>query len=136
MAVSFLSFGMACYGKAGRGEGSTHCGEESPQQSGAARQSLAGHGQARRGLARLGSARQTHGISRGAAVCGKVRWGVARQGEAVPGMANTLPFKEGRSLRPGKAWHGMARPGWAWFGWARPGMANTQHPCGGAEVCW
>ena len=135
MVVSFLSFGMACYGKAGRGEGSTHCGEESPQKSGAARRVTArlgdaGHGkarlhtlhpygvqkcgQSRRGGAGQGGARQTHGISRGAAVCGKVRWGVARQGEAVPGMANTLPFKEGRSLRPGRAGRGRARLSAAW----------------------
>lgn len=143
MAVSFLSFGMACYGKAGRGEGSTHCGEESPQQSGAARLGDAGHGKARlhtlhpygvqkcgwarRGVARLGLARQTHGISRGAAVCGMALRCVDRQGEAVPGMANTLPFKEGRSLRHVWVWRGTPGQCRARRGLARRGAAWQTH---------
>ena len=105
------------------------------------------HGGARRGRARLdtlrggipaevglGSARQcregrgsawqgyTHCILRGAEV-----WrGLARLGQARPGKANTLPFKEGRSLR-----RGMAR-----LGMARQGMARQTHGISrGAAVC-
>jgi len=105
MAVSFLSFGMACYGKAGRGEGSIHCGEESPQQSG-----MAWHGEAGRGLARRG---YTHCIPMG---CRSVAMqGEARRGAAGRGAANTRHLTGCRSL-PGKAWLGEARRGFARLG--------------------
>jgi hypothetical protein len=135
----------------GAGLGSTHCGEESPQKSGKAWTGKASHGAARPGVAR-----QTHCISRGAEVClawpGTARpgevWrgkytashGVSQFGAAWPGTvrfgwawwgaANTLLFKEGRSLRLG-----VAGPGRARRGGVRLGQANTQHPHGGAEVC-
>ena len=63
--------------------------------------SVARLGRAWRGREWRGTAntRQTHGISRGAAVWRGWAWrGGAGRGMARHGKANTLPFKEGRSL--------------------------------------
>lgn len=101
--------------------GSTHCGEQYPAAvgHGAAWHGRAGHGSARHGRARLhtlhssgcrsvasrgearrvrawrGQTRQTHGISRGAAVCGPDGLGPAGLGSAGTCLA-----------RLGSAWHG------------------------------
>jgi hypothetical protein len=85
MAVSFLSFGMACYGKAGRGEGSTHCGEKSPQKSGLARRGVAGQGVARRGKHTA-----SHGVPQ-----------FARQGVAGRGVARLCEAWQTHSIPAG-----------------------------------
>ena len=117
--------GWARQARAGRG--STHCGEESPQQSGRLWRGMAGHGAVRLGTVGRGKYTASHG---GAAVCAAwLGYGVAWKGAAVPGLANTLLFKEGRSLRlgsarPGMASHSRAWLGTAWPGAARPGLAG------------
>ena len=87
------------------------CGEASP---GAARHGRAGHGK--------------HTASFGVQQFATAWRGWARRGAARLGMAT-------HTASYGVQQCGVARQGMAWRGMARPGKANTQHPCGGAEVC-
>jgi len=90
----FTLRGLARRGQARRGQarqGYTHCIPRGAEVW----RGLAGSGLARHGKAWLGEAWQTHGISRGAEVCG-----VARRGWARPGVA-----------RHGEAWLHTLRRG-------------------------
>jgi transcriptional antiterminator RfaH len=83
---------------------------------------MAGHGQARRGYARLGTAGQ--GVAwPGGAWQGPARRGVAWLGEARQGEARRGTARQGNAGR-GKAGRGMVRPGKAGLGKARTFMTQ------------
>jgi len=90
---------------------------------GPAKRGFAWHGAVRRGAA-------THTASYGVQQCGRAGRGPARRGGAWRGYTHCPSRRAEVWHGGGKAWIGRAKRGTPWLG-----LANTQHPCGGAEVC-